>query len=538
MSKSKTPLFAFLKRCFSKAKLSNDHPEMDTNSLVDLDKVPLEERRKFLKNTARSMAALGVSLVMPDWIKNKSNGYDFSHKLHQYLAQPEIAIIGGGIAGLNCAWQLKKKGITSTVYEADKRTGGRIYTQYDQFGKGLFTEFGGEFIDSTHKDMFGLAEEFGLTFMDTAVCGKEDGLSREFFWFGNRQITEHEVIEQFKQIADHIQKDKESVDENLENNTAGVLDRMTLEEYVSSLKCNEWMCQLITSAYEGEYGLDAKDQSALNFIMQINTDTSEGFKLLGDSDERYKVKGGNSLIPETLKEKVSDQIISSAKLTAIIRTGNRYRLVFDGHKEVSVDLIVIAVPFTALRNVDIQVPEMTPQKRACINNLGYGQNNKLILGVKKRIWRTSRKNEGFLFNPTVQNGWDSSQCQNDNKGKGSYTVLLGGSASLKLAQSVTDGKVHPSTLAPYVAELSTIYPGFKRAFNDTVKTALWTNHPFIRASYACYRPGQWTTLAGLEAAPVGNILFAGEHCSNEFQGFMNGAAETGRMAAESILARL
>jgi monoamine oxidase len=37
---------------------------------------------------------------------------------------------------------------------------------------------------------------------------------------------------------------------------------------------------------------------------------------------------------------------------------------------------------------------------------------------------------------------------------------------------------------------------------------------------------------------VGNILFAGEHCSNDHFGYMNGAAETGRLAAESILKKL
>ena len=62
----------------------------------------------------------------------------------------------------------------------------------------------------------------------------------------------------------------------------------------------------------------------------------------------------------------------------------------------------------------------------------------------------------------------------------------------------------------------------------------WPTYPHTRASYTCYRPGQWTTLAGAEFDPVGNMYFAGEHCSLEFQGFMNGAAETGRAAAKLI----
>ena len=60
----------------------------------------------------------------------------------------------------------------------------------------------------------------------------------------------------------------------------------------------------------------------------------------------------------------------------------------------------------------------------------------------------------------------------------------------------------------------------------------------MKAGYACFLPGQWTTIAGTEILPVGNILFAGEHCSYDFQGYMNGGAQTGRIAAETVKRRL
>lgn len=40
------------------------------------------------------------------------------------------------------------------------------------------------------------------------------------------------------------------------------------------------------------------------------------------------------------------------------------------------------------------------------------------------------------------------------------------------------------------------------------------------------------------STPIGDVYFAGEHCSVDFQGFMNGAAETGRVAAEQILEKI
>ena len=61
-----------------------------------------------------------------------------------------------------------------------------------------------------------------------------------------------------------------------------------------------------------------------------------------------------------------------------------------------------------------------------------------------------------------------------------------------------------------------------------------------------FTPGQLTRFASLfaveapgapaHAPQAGPLLFAGEHISDAFAGFMNGALQTGRIAAEALLA--
>jgi monoamine oxidase len=65
----------------------------------------------------------------------------------------------------------------------------------------------------------------------------------------------------------------------------------------------------------------------------------------------------------------------------------------------------------------------------------------------------------------------------------------------------------------------------------------WPSNPLANGSYTYYRPGQFTTMAGLEGVPAGNLLFAGEQTNSfyEWQGFMEGAALSGITAAQSIL---
>jgi len=86
-----------------------------------------------------------------------------------------------------------------------------------------------------------------------------------------------------------------------------------------------------------------------------------------------------------------------------------------------------------------------------------------------------------------------------------------------------------------MAGMERVFPGVRATLNAKVARHHWPSAPFSKGSYACYRPGQWTTIAGAEFEPVGNLHFAGEHCSTDFQGFMNGAAETGRRAAQALL---
>jgi monoamine oxidase len=66
----------------------------------------------------------------------------------------------------------------------------------------------------------------------------------------------------------------------------------------------------------------------------------------------------------------------------------------------------------------------------------------------------------------------------------------------------------------------------------------WPSHPWTRGSYASYLVGQWSTICGAEGERVRRLHFAGEHCSLEAQGFMEGGCETGEVAAREILADL
>ena len=89
-----------------------------------------------------------------------------------------------------------------------------------------------------------------------------------------------------------------------------------------------------------------------------------------------------------------------------------------------------------------------------------------------------------------------------------------------------------------MSQVEKIYPGATDAFTKKAVRQHWPSSPFVRGSYTCFKPGQYTALAGSIAAPVGNLFFAGEHTSEDFNGYMEGAAESGERAAKEVLAKV
>src|SRR5215216_6327563 len=79
---------------------------------------------------------------------------------------PQIAVVGGGLAGLTATYRLKQAGFTAKLYEASSdRLGGRCWS--DTFpGSNLIYEHGGELIDQGHTAIRKLAQELGLNLVN------------------------------------------------------------------------------------------------------------------------------------------------------------------------------------------------------------------------------------------------------------------------------------------------------------------------------------------------------------------------------------
>src|SRR5690606_26804155 len=146
---------------------------------------------------------------------------------------------------------------------------------------------------------------------------------------------------------------------------------------------------------------------------------------LGGSDERNKIQGGNQQIIYKQVEELGDQIEYGKVARAIQKKGRRCNLQFEVGQSQKADIIGCTIPFTVLRHIDLQIDDIDPIKSACIHELGYGQNNKLLLGMEQRIWcMGSRPTQGYTYDNLIHTGWDHTHMQGNNHGQGGFTLFL------------------------------------------------------------------------------------------------------------------
>ena len=541
---SRSRLFSEITRTLRIARLCNDHGLSTADGLSRTHEAEAahtaarRSRRDWLKTVAHA-GATGAAAMMAAPVD----------RLFASQRQPtplDVGIVGAGLAGLACADALAAKGVAAAVYDANTRAGGRCFSPRNFF-PGQVAENGGEFIDNLHKTMLGYARRFGLSLEDVSKVPGEVS-----YYFGGRHVPESVVVDEFREFVAAMRTDLRRLSSEVTalSHTAfdRVVDRTNLLAYLegangASLAAGPIAKAAIAEAYIAEFGLEPGEQSCLNFLLFIHADRRSKFTPFGVfSDERYHVLDGNDHIVNGLLQELAAPVEYEMRLTAVRRTSSgRIELMFDtpgGPVSHTHEVAVLAIPFTTLRTVTLDENlNLHEGQRAAIKTLGYGTNAKMMVGFVGRPWRAQGSNGASYSNLTHhQATWET----NPTRAGAQHAVLTdysGGDRGDALDPDAVQLEANR-----FLSNLELIFPGAQAAARRTGQDVLahlehWPSNPLTLGSYTCYRPGQFTTLAGLEGLSSRNLFFAGEHVNSfyDYQGFMEGAALSGLDAARAIL---
>jgi monoamine oxidase len=455
---------------------------------------------------------------------------------------PRIGIVGAGISGLTAALTLQDRGLPCSIYEASDRIGGRMHSDTEFWQQGQVSEWCGEFIDTDHMLIRNLAARFGLTLVDVNAADPPDSVDTNYFF--DRYYTDGKLRQDMKPIVPILKEQRQAI------GPVALHNRYTpAGYYFDRVTAYDWIETYVPGGHSsplGRYldlsivtlnGLDSSQQSSLNLIWP------------GNSDERFHTQGGNQQIPAAIANYLPAGTIKTQwSLTAVAANSDRtVTLSFytpRGSEEVTFDIAILTLPFSVLRHMDLSRANFDPLKMQAIDQLAYGTNSKLLVQFDSRYWNGRGAwpgiSDGFISTDLpFQSTWDSSRAEAG--GDGLLTDYTGGTpgAAYQPEGPYTNSVDSPLTAAyarQFLDQLDQVWPGGSQHYLGLAALSYPTGDPHLLGSYSAYGPGQVTSFGGYEGVRQGNIFFGGEHCSVEFQGYMEGGAQEGRRAALQVLA--
>jgi monoamine oxidase len=522
----------------SKASTNN----WSTQQMMDqVESTKEVERRRFLQIAG---AGLALAACSPRRITSDQESFGLSSSKDQNL---RIVVLGAGFAGLSAAHYLRQSGLSCELYEARDRVGGRVVTKNGFNKEGMFVELGAEFVDTVHKDLIALAGELGVEVQD--YNQPIPGLSEEVYFFDQKVLGPERFLGEFKKFAELVLADTRSIRKGQTlllpsfgqsgPADASWLDQISLAEYLQRKKSqgiSDDFVELINVMYLGMMGLETDRQSVYNLLILMDP-WGEDIALYGDSDESKRIFGGNGRLVRALADSVEKHtpIHLEHALTRVKDDGAGFTLEFSrgakSTKMVRADVLIVTIPVPILQKVQgLESLSLSPAKKAAIRSLGYATNAKFTIGFTERVWRTKGNHVPPNYGTVWSNGQFSEMRDSSNNQPGAHGIIL------NYLGGKTGEVIPPSLKEKTLQHLETMYPNIRKFHDGNVNLQHWTSDPFAGGSYICPQPGHYKTMGGFEN-PVelgGRMVFAGDSFSAEFGGYMNGAIETGKRAAQLV----
>jgi monoamine oxidase len=426
-------------------------------------------------------------------------------------------VIGAGLAGLVAARELTRRGAEVTVFEARDRTGGRVWTLRDSDFLPLHAEAGGEFIDGNHQAIIDLARTLRLPLRRVLRAGFGIALSID----GRVRVTRsqatlwHALQRSLKPAIAAF----EATGCDWTSGAATEIARRSLADLVIRQPANASV-RALADALRAYFLADPDRLSALVVVEQA----SEGGSL--GRQKMFRIDGGNDRLVDAIVREARLSIRLRHVVRAVHQDTDGVRLLVEDHRRhrvgIEADYVVSAVPVPVLLEWSF-TPPLPDAQRHAFEALSYGAATKAFLRSDSPWWRRSGRPNSFGTNLPVGAVWES--CE-EVRGGSDLTLLAGGSGSAQLRTLLESEGV-----AGAMRHLRWL--GTPRERPHLARVITWESDPWARGGYAVFGPEFDPVARPLLGRPFGRVFFAGEHTSENWQGFMNGAVESGlRVAAD------
>jgi monoamine oxidase len=466
------------------------------------------DRRQFLKLTLAASA---------DFLISGPNL--FVEKSRSERGTPRVVIIGGGLSGLACAYELMSAGCHVTVLESRNRVGGRVLT-FQDLVKGKSVEGGGEFIGTNHPTWLAYSTKFGLDLFGTA-----DENANQPVILGGKRLGPKEAKELFEEMKianQHMTGDavKVDADEPWKGPNAVKLDHMTTAQWLRATPVSR-LCKLaFASQLAANNGTAVGKQSYLGNLALVK---GGGLEKYWTDSETYRCRGGNQRLAFKFAHALGEHLRLEMPVTSIQVKDDRVTVNCTSGDAFEGDEVVLAIPPSVWNRIKFQpdLPhELHPQMGTVV---------KYLSAVDSRFWEEEHLVPNAATDGMVSMTWDATGGQ---PGKEAALVAFSGGPAAAICRK----RWSRYRDIAYRDELEKLYPEYSKHFVSS-RFMDWPGDQWTQAGYSFPAPGQVTTVGPILRSGLGRLHFAGEHACYKFVGYMEGALNSGVSVAKRLVMR-
>lgn len=507
------------------------------------------KRRDFISLVGASAGSTYAAMTALDLLAKPAKAKEKFQLLGQNNSK-KIIILGAGIAGMACAYELGKIGYDCTILEARSRAGGRCWTvrkgtdlkevdsvqQVANLDDGLYFNPGPARIPQHHITLdyckeLGVPIEVFTNLNDAAYYYNEGNGSLS----GKRARIREAKADMRGYMSELLAK---AINQDALDLPLTLEDKEKLVEYLKSegdLSPDLFYKGSSRRGYRvfpgsalnaGEtddpYDLVALIQSG--FGRYFNTEYSINQQML-----MFQPVGGMDKIAEAFERRVGKQIINQAVVKEIRKTPTGVRILYTdktgNSQAITGDYCICTIPLSVLKSIPA---DFSSEMKTAISNVSYMPTGKIGLQFKRRFWEEddrifggiSRTNQNItqIFYPS--SGYLS--------GKG---ILVGyynfGTMALEMGNLPLSQRQ-----AKALAEGAKIHPQYLSEFETSFSIA-WHKVEYSLGGWAEYTSEVRSQFYPRLNQPDGSIYLAGEHLSY-YTGWIAGALESARTTVTAL----
>jgi len=469
----------------------------------------------------------------------------------------KIIILGGGLAGMTCAYELNKLGYQCTILEARQRAGGRCWsirngstnTETDKltitarFDEGLYFNAGPSRIPHHHELTLHYCKELGVPIQ------VYNNVNEGAYYFAegkgplsNKKVRVREVhndmrgymTEMLAKSIDHGALDAAMTKEDAEK----VLEYLMAEGGLDPDKLYKASARrgYIEQPGAGDKPGKIGDPHKLIDMLQSGLLDPDFYNVAEYTYElqmtMFQAVGGMDMIAKALQTKVAPMLKLGAEVTNITNLPDGVKITYKdalGEHALQGDLCICTLPLPVLSNVN---NNFSGDVSRAIDYIAYMQTGKIGLQFKRRFW----EEDDHIYGGITHTNNDLTQIfypSYDYLGK--KGILIGYyNFNDKAVRTGDLSYADREKLALQKGRL--IHPQYDTEFESSFSVS-WHKTKYNLGGWAVYGTDTRKSQYPILLKPDKNVYFAGEHLTY-LNAWMAGAFESARSTVAAIHSRV